>query len=275
LTLSDRQESLVANWESGLAGPHETQLKTVLFVQTLDLEFNGESVNAGTTRQVQPELQRDAFGNIPPNRNHDCNFCQRGCTSDFCLLFFRGLDFLKRQGNRKSTFRITGRPTSKTSVSVPFLGFRHEKHTANRSRSRSVAESHTFMLDRSESFRTKPRSLCRKLLCVPAATPSIRLSESPKDTVNGCTATIQAAGMSLILRRSFSWIPERFVNWLNDAEGEVREDNVIAFVGSEFGDDPFVPATHEERRTGHDSGAERNRHNQRLAVDAGDQASEA
>lgn len=39
---------------------------------------------------------------------------------------------------------------------------------------------------------------------------------------------------------SFSWIPERFVNRLNDAEGEVREDNVIAFVGSEFGDESSV-----------------------------------
>ena len=39
---------------------------------------------------------------------------------------------------------------------------------------------------------------------------------------------------------SYSWIPERFVNRLNDTTGEVREENVIAFVGSEFGDEISV-----------------------------------
>jgi hypothetical protein len=39
---------------------------------------------------------------------------------------------------------------------------------------------------------------------------------------------------------SFSWIPERFVNRLSESEGEVQEDNVIAFVGSEFGDESSV-----------------------------------
>jgi len=39
---------------------------------------------------------------------------------------------------------------------------------------------------------------------------------------------------------SFSWIPERFVNRLSEQEGEVREDNVVASVGSEFGDETGV-----------------------------------
>ena len=39
---------------------------------------------------------------------------------------------------------------------------------------------------------------------------------------------------------SFSWIPERFVKRLSEQEGEVSEDNVIASVGSEFGDETGV-----------------------------------
>ena len=39
---------------------------------------------------------------------------------------------------------------------------------------------------------------------------------------------------------SFSWIPERYVKRLNDTEGEVAEESVIAFVGSEFGDEASV-----------------------------------
>lgn len=39
---------------------------------------------------------------------------------------------------------------------------------------------------------------------------------------------------------SFSWIPERFVKRVNDTEGEVAEESVIAFVGSEFGDEASV-----------------------------------
>ena len=39
---------------------------------------------------------------------------------------------------------------------------------------------------------------------------------------------------------SFSWVPERYVKRLNDAEGEVAEESVIAFVGSEFGDEASV-----------------------------------
>ena len=39
---------------------------------------------------------------------------------------------------------------------------------------------------------------------------------------------------------SFSWIPERFVKRLSDTEGEVAEESVIAFVGSEFGDEASV-----------------------------------
>lgn len=39
---------------------------------------------------------------------------------------------------------------------------------------------------------------------------------------------------------SFSWIPERFVNQLNAEEGEVREDHVIAYVGSELADESSV-----------------------------------
>jgi len=39
---------------------------------------------------------------------------------------------------------------------------------------------------------------------------------------------------------SFSWIPERFVKRINDSEGEVAEESVIAFVGSEFGDEASV-----------------------------------
>lgn len=39
---------------------------------------------------------------------------------------------------------------------------------------------------------------------------------------------------------SFSWIPERYVKRINDTEGEVAEESVIAFVGSEFGDEASV-----------------------------------
>ncbi len=39
---------------------------------------------------------------------------------------------------------------------------------------------------------------------------------------------------------SFSWIPERFIRKLSDSEGEVIENNVVAFVGSEFGEDTTV-----------------------------------
>lgn len=39
---------------------------------------------------------------------------------------------------------------------------------------------------------------------------------------------------------SFSWIPERFVKRLSDTEGEVAEESVIAFVGSEFGDEASI-----------------------------------
>lgn len=39
---------------------------------------------------------------------------------------------------------------------------------------------------------------------------------------------------------SFSWIPERFVKRISDTEGEVAEESVIAFVGSEFGDEASV-----------------------------------
>lgn len=39
---------------------------------------------------------------------------------------------------------------------------------------------------------------------------------------------------------SFSWIPERFVKRLSDSEGEVTEENVAAWVGSEFGDETSV-----------------------------------
>lgn len=39
---------------------------------------------------------------------------------------------------------------------------------------------------------------------------------------------------------SFSWIPERFVKRLSDSEGEVSEENVAAWVGSEFGDETSV-----------------------------------
>jgi hypothetical protein len=39
---------------------------------------------------------------------------------------------------------------------------------------------------------------------------------------------------------SFSWIPERFVKRLSDSEGEVREENVPAWVGSAFGDETSV-----------------------------------
>ncbi|MFM7059342.1 MAG: hypothetical protein ACKO2P_20710 [Planctomycetota bacterium] len=39
---------------------------------------------------------------------------------------------------------------------------------------------------------------------------------------------------------SFSWIPERYVNQLTATEGEVREDHVIAFVGSELADESSV-----------------------------------
>ena len=39
---------------------------------------------------------------------------------------------------------------------------------------------------------------------------------------------------------SFSWIPERFVKRLSESEGEVREENVPAWVGSAFGDETSV-----------------------------------
>ena len=39
---------------------------------------------------------------------------------------------------------------------------------------------------------------------------------------------------------SFSWIPERYVKRISDTEGEVSEESVIAFVGSEFGDEASV-----------------------------------
>lgn len=39
---------------------------------------------------------------------------------------------------------------------------------------------------------------------------------------------------------SFSWIPERYVKRIKDSDGEVAEENVIAFVGSEFGDEASV-----------------------------------
>lgn len=39
---------------------------------------------------------------------------------------------------------------------------------------------------------------------------------------------------------SFSWIPERYVNRLTETGGEVREDHVIAFVGSELADESSV-----------------------------------
>lgn len=39
---------------------------------------------------------------------------------------------------------------------------------------------------------------------------------------------------------SFSWIPERFVKRLSDTGGEVREENVPAWVGSSFGDETSV-----------------------------------
>ena len=39
---------------------------------------------------------------------------------------------------------------------------------------------------------------------------------------------------------SFSWIPERFVNRLSDTEGQVKDESVTAFVGSEFGDEISV-----------------------------------
>jgi hypothetical protein len=47
---------------------------------------------------------------------------------------------------------------------------------------------------------------------------------------------------------SFSWIPERFVKRLSDTEGEVRDENVIAFVGSDFGDEASV--FHRRLKTG-------------------------
>ncbi len=36
---------------------------------------------------------------------------------------------------------------------------------------------------------------------------------------------------------SFSWIPERYVKRLSDTEGEVSDESIPAFVGSEFGDE--------------------------------------
>ena len=39
---------------------------------------------------------------------------------------------------------------------------------------------------------------------------------------------------------SFSWIPKRYVDLVARGEGEVQEDNVVVFVGSDFGDDSSV-----------------------------------
>ena len=39
---------------------------------------------------------------------------------------------------------------------------------------------------------------------------------------------------------SFSWVPSRFVNRLSEKEGEIKENNVVAFVGSDFGDETTV-----------------------------------
>ncbi|MFO0426467.1 MAG: SH3 domain-containing protein [Planctomyces sp.] len=39
---------------------------------------------------------------------------------------------------------------------------------------------------------------------------------------------------------SFSWVPVRFVKRLSEREGEISENNVVAFVGSDFGDDLSV-----------------------------------
>lgn len=39
---------------------------------------------------------------------------------------------------------------------------------------------------------------------------------------------------------SFSWVPSRFVRRLDEKTGEISENNVVAFVGSEFGDDTSV-----------------------------------
>ena len=39
---------------------------------------------------------------------------------------------------------------------------------------------------------------------------------------------------------SFSWVPQRFIQQTSSGTGEVTEDNVIAFVGSSFGDETHV-----------------------------------
>ncbi len=39
---------------------------------------------------------------------------------------------------------------------------------------------------------------------------------------------------------SFSWVPERYVNKLSESEGEVKDEDVVAWVGSEFGDECSV-----------------------------------
>ncbi len=39
---------------------------------------------------------------------------------------------------------------------------------------------------------------------------------------------------------AFSWVPERHVRRLSESEGEVIENNSVAFVGSDFGDDTTV-----------------------------------
>jgi hypothetical protein len=39
---------------------------------------------------------------------------------------------------------------------------------------------------------------------------------------------------------SFSWVPERYVNRVSDEQGEIKEGDVVAWVGSEFGDECSV-----------------------------------
>lgn len=41
-------------------------------------------------------------------------------------------------------------------------------------------------------------------------------------------------------RGSFSWVPSRYVRGLNGASGEITEDNVAVFVGSNFGEETSV-----------------------------------
>lgn len=70
---------------------------------------------------------------------------------------------------------------------------------------------------------------------------------------------------------SFSWIPERYVKRVNDTTGEVAEESVIAFVGSEFGDEASVfqrPAK-DWRKTDH-HGTTSNSDKQWSSVDAPD-----